>query len=1011
MSLASNRFLLLTCSRLVLACLWLLLAVGALAPHVSAQYQFDVWTTNNGLPDNTVNSVVQTRDGYLWFTTYDGLVRYDGARFTVFNSSQMPGLKSNRFIRVMEDRAGNLWATTERSELVKYRAGIFTTYSLREYRVHRLEDLLREEPDGSLLISTNSGLARWKDGDYRSLPEQQEGSLVEFGFPVAGGAVWHLHQDVLQRTIHGQVTASVAAQGLSNERLLALYEDRQGALWVWAAQGELRKFKDGRWTVYPAAHLLPPLETGRTIGHPRVMHEDRQGKLWLGMLWGQLLCYRDGQLVAQPLPADFDPSLIAAICEDREGSLWLGTHGGLVRLRKPVVTTYTVDNGLTNNTIRTIYQDRRGRIWIGARVGLTTYENGVFTPYSQPGNPMRGHITALTEDRDGALWVAYIGGLLWRIRDGQTDSFAKSDYGIMRSSVRAMLADRQGRLWLGTREGVSRYEAQKFTIFTRQDGLAGDDIAAIIEDRHGAIWIGSDGGLTSYLDGRFRSYTQADGLPGRPIWALYEDEDGVLWIGTADGGLSRMQNGRFTNYTTRQGLFSNGVFQILEDGQDNLWMSCRLGIYRVSKRQLNDYAAGQIKSVTSVGYGTWDGMRNTVCNGGDQPSGIKARDGKLWFPTQGGVAVLDPTAAAVNQEPPPVMIEEFRLRREPVALGAEMRVPAGQDDFEIQYTALSFIKPEQVRFRYQLAGLDDEWIEVGARRVAYFSHVPPGDYLFKVIAANSDGVWNMAGASLRVTVVPPFWRRWWFVALVAASGTGLLLLGYRRRVAQLESERAAQEAFSRQLIASEERERKRVAAELHDSLGQRLILVKNMLLMHLRTPGANGAPQEQLDEVSSEVSQAIAEVKEISYNLRPHQLDQLGLSKALKALLKRVSDSSGIAFNAEVEDVDGLLSPEAEISLYRIVQEGINNIVKHSGATAARVTLVRDDSGLRLEIRDNGRGFAPDATTSGRGFGLIGIVERARLLGGRPQIQSAPGAGTTITIEMEMRNGHATKPN
>jgi signal transduction histidine kinase len=306
-----------------------------------------------------------------------------------------------------------------------------------------------------------------------------------------------------------------------------------------------------------------------------------------------------------------------------------------------------------------------------------------------------------------------------------------------------------------------------------------------------------------------------------------------------------------------------------------------------------------------------------------------------------------------------------------------------------------------MRFRYRLEGLDDRWTEAGNRRAANYSYLPPGDYTFRVVAANSDGVWNEAGASLHIVVVPPFWRTWWFFSLTAAMLGAAAVMIYRRRVSHLHRKHAEQEAFSRQLIESQERERKRIAAELHDSLGQSLIIIKNRALMGLSRPDDQARAIAQMEEISSAASQSIAEVREIARNLHPYQLDRLGLTKAIESIVKKASASCDIGFSMEIDDIDGALSKESEISLYRIVQESINNIMKHAEATSARVSIARNDSGIEVRIEDDGKGF--QTSVERRGFGLIGIAERAKMLGADFDIQSQPGKGTTMILKMASR--------
>jgi signal transduction histidine kinase len=371
------------------------------------------------------------------------------------------------------------------------------------------------------------------------------------------------------------------------------------------------------------------------------------------------------------------------------------------------------------------------------------------------------------------------------------------------------------------------------------------------------------------------------------------------------------------------------------------------------------------------------------------------------------VAVIDPDRLPASPKPPPVVIESCLIDRQTASLNQPLFLKPGYENLEIQYTALSLIHSEHIRFRYKLGGLDRDWVDAGTRRTAYYSHLPPGSYTFQVAAAHSDGVWSPAVASLALTVLPPFYRTWWFQLLAAAALAGSVHLGWHYRIRQLERGREAQQAFAGQLIASQEAERKRIAAELHDSLGQRLVIIKNRALLLLRER-AGAAPlspsqSEQIEEISSEASEAGREVREISYNLRPYRLDRLGLTAALRAMIEAASTSSSTNFTAAIEEIDGLLGSHDAINFYRIVQECVNNILKHAQAAEATVQIRRTPGRLRLTVRDDGCGFTPGPAKGAlfEGFGLNGISERAHLLGGKLSLQSGPGQGTMITIDLE----------
>ena len=358
------------------------------------------------------------------------------------------------------------------------------------------------------------------------------------------------------------------------------------------------------------------------------------------------------------------------------------------------------------------------------------------------------------------------------------------------------------------------------------------------------------------------------------------------------------------------------------------------------------------------------------------------------------------------------MIESASLQGSSVPLDGGVKLSARQDNLEIRYTGLSFIKPEQIRFRYRLEGLDDHWTEAGTRRAAYYPYLPPGRYTFRVIAANSDNVWSEPGAAIEIVVLPPFYRTWWFGGLIIVILAFIGFALYQRRVAELKREQTAQQEFSRRLIVSQESERRRIAAELHDSLGQHLLLIKNRAALGEQFAPAPSQAREQFDEINLSAAKAIGEVRAISYNLRPLNLERLGLTAVLEEMIENVSSAVGIQFSTDIEPLDNLFTPEDEISFYRIIQESVNNIIKHSGATKANLEIWREGRELHAAVRDNGRGFDPGAVTNGRGpggLGLTSIAERVRMLGGTYTINSNARQGTTLDLKVPISAKGETK--
>jgi signal transduction histidine kinase len=615
-------------------------------------------------------------------------------------------------------------------------------------------------------------------------------------------------------------------------------------------------------------------------------------------------------------------------------------------------------------------------------------------------------------------------------------------------SVRVLFEDSDGALWAGSRYHGVEYLSETVTYnWTTTNGLSHNLVTAIAQDRSGAIWVGTPNGLNRFLPRQstthstnspprllpennrpehwaIESFFVKNGLGANRIHALFMDRDGTLWIGTAGGGLTRYRNGEFRTVNSSHGLHSDVVAQILEDDDANFWIASTAGIFRVSKQSVDAVLDGREPLLRCVAYGKKDGMSTTGYPGGFQPTCAKTRDGRLWFCTNGGVTVLDPKEARESDVAPDVHIESVVMDGTELVDGQGLNllassiapsknkprthpvltIPPGAKRLEFHCAALSFFAPEQTQFKFRLEGYEDIWHEAGKRRVAQYTRVPPGKYVFHVKAANAAGVWNSAGTSLGV-VVKPTWRQsiWFRVAssvLVAGFGAAI----YYMRVSKLKKARSQEAAFSRQLIESQEAERKRIANELHDSLGQSLLIIKNRARRGVKQQPSMDSMQSCLNEIADTAGQAVEEVRTIARALRPYQLDSLGLTRALQGLIRQVGETNGFEIKSRIEPLDGCLNQTAEISLYRIVQESLNNVVKHAKATCVSVSADLTDTHVRLTVQDNGQGFSPSASRSAKadtaGFGLRGIEERVRLLNGQFALRSQPGSGTRLRIEI-----------
>ncbi len=964
------------------------------------------------MPQNSVMTMARTRDGYLWFGTVEGLVRFDGVRFTIFDRTNTPEIGNSHITALWEDRAGALWIGTAGGGLTQLRGGKFTRFTTRDGLAENYVTALCEDRDGAIWVGTFSrGLSRWQNGRWTAVGTGEGGlpnAHVQALAADRHGHLWVGMDRFLVELTPGdggvaaaKLTAFPLPGDTESRAVVSLCVDRAGVLWVGTTEG-LQKFEQGAFVPRGEGK-----EAFRTVP-VMALTEDRAGWVWVGTDRGSVFRGKQGDFAECPTQGPMPEQPVRAFCQDPSGALWVGTDGGgLVRLRHGRIGAYTTRDGLSGDLVRPILQDPAGTIWVGTATGLNRFENGGFVPVvaaapAWPEPKPLGRTNALTLDPQGQLVLASPG------EGAGAFCLAEKRLVPLTSQVTppviSLLSDRAGNVWVGSTRGVTAYAAADAApLPLPKEGFTDAHIESLFEDRAGNIWVGTvDAGLGRYRDGKFTRWTMADGLGDNHVLGFHEDRAGSLWIGTHGGGLIRFRDGQFVTITSRDGLYDDLAFSIIEDDTGELWMSGNKGIYRASLRELNAFADGEIKRVRSYGYGAADGMISRECNG-TSPAGWKMRDGTLWFPTIKGVAVVNP--AQRNPEPPRMVIERVvvdRVRHSLVGGEGSVTLQPGQEELEIEYTGLSWQRPQQIRFEFRLAGLDRDWTNAGTRRAAYFSHLPAGTYNFEVRADNGDGVWSLAPAMLRVVVLPPFWQTWWFLllagALVAAAVTG----GFWWRGRQLRQRYAMRRDFSRRLIAAHETERRRVAAELHDGLGQTLAMLKNSALF--ATQNAHDLPtaRRQIEQITEHSAQAISEVREIAYNLRPYLLDRLGLTKALRSMLHKVAPNGSPALDVDIDNLDGVFGAEAEMSVYRIVQESVNNVLKHADATRATVCVEVREEAVHLLIEDDGRGFVVGATRNGDrpGFGLIGIAERVRLLDGTQVIESAPGQGTRISIRL-----------
>jgi two-component system, sensor histidine kinase and response regulator len=755
------------------------MAYGNLDPRLAiTQYTQDVWGTDAGLPQNTILGITQTADGYLWLASEEGVIRFDGVKFTVFDKENTPQLQADEIRALLVDHQDNLWIGTNGGGLTRYKDGVFITFTTRDGLANDAILSLHEDPRGALWIGTDGGgISRYWNGRFQTY-NTKDGLPDDAVFTICtgpDGSLWVGTHAGLARLKNDQFTVYSTKDGLGKDDIRAVYADRHGDVWVGTNGGGLARWSEGRFLSYTlreglSSHMIWSIE------------EDTAGSLWIGTGDGGLNRLRDGRFTSYTAKAGLTSDQVWTTFEDKEGNLWIGTKGGgLVRLKGGPFTTYTTKEGLSSDVILPVFEDRDGAVWSGTgSAGLNRLKDGKVTVYTTREGLPSDSVFSIYQDGAGTLWAGTRKGLA-RLKEGRFQAVE----GLPNEVVQCMYADHSGDLWVGTRGGVSRFSGGKFITFSSKEGLSNDNVHSIYEDDAHVLWVGTGGGgLDKFENGRFTSYTRSSGLSNNVVWAISGDSTAGLWLGT-NNGLNYLKDGKFTTFSTRNGLFDDAVFVILDDHRGNLWMTSNRGVFRVAIRDLNEFAAGKSALIKCVAYGVADGMKSKECNGGFQPMGWRGRDGKLYFPTMKGLSVLDPWRLDSNHLPPNVVIERVIVDNKRFNPKKPIRLAPGKGEMEFQFTALNLSSPEKVRFKYMLEGFDKDWVAAGSRRVAYYTNIPAGEYKFRVIAGNDENFSSRSGASSAVTLEPHFYQTYVFALICSLVAVGAFVVAFRLRMRQL----------------------------------------------------------------------------------------------------------------------------------------------------------------------------------------------------------------------------------
>lgn len=740
------------------------LPAGAMQSRSLADLHLEV--IQSELPQTTVHSILQSRDGYLWVSTYEGVVRTDGITYQVFDrQSTGGGLAANGVLAVHEDSKGALWFGTFLGGVSRYAGGTWKNWGPDEGLEGQFVRSIAEAGDGSIWIGTNTGLFTIT-GDKVSPPKDARlAGAVRRLLSTSDGAVLVGYEDgrLLRATPAGKVDD--LSSSLPGSGVFALATTPDGVVWVGTDGGGLFRIAGGQVSKFGLAE-------GLSSEKIRALMVDPDGTLWVGTEGGGLNRIAGGRVESLQTTNGLPNDIVRAIYRDREGTVWLGTNGGgLVGLKLKKFTLYTTRRGMSSDAVRVVLEARDGAIWIGTDGGgVNVVRNGAISVIGRAEGLPSEFARSLLETRDGTIWIGTVGGGLAWHRDGVTRRFETP---LPSDTILSLAEAPDGTLWVGTNRGLAEVRDRKVVrTLDQAAGLGDSNVNALQVDARGRVWAGTASGL-HIIDGEKIETVPLDGPLNMSIFSIRLESDGSAWIGS-NGGLALLRDGKAFAFRASHGVPEDAVFQVLEDRVGFLWMSGNRGITKISRAALEKVARDGSGRAEAVRFGRADGMRTNQCNGASQPAGWAARDGTLWFPTPWGAVAADLQRMPTNTLAPPVVIERIRVDGAPAELAdGGIVLAAGKHRIEVDYAAMSFIAPEAVRFRTRLEGLDEQWVDAGTRRTEIYTNIGPGAYRFRVIAANNDGVWNEEGSAFDLRVRQFFWQQPLFIALVAI---GILLL-------------------------------------------------------------------------------------------------------------------------------------------------------------------------------------------------------------------------------------------
>ncbi len=937
--------------------------------------------------------MVADNDGYLWIATEEGLVRFDGASFSVYNESNVHGLYSSSFIDISLSGA-TLWASS-RNTILRIVKNKIQTIDFRSYLTNAWIKSIEADAQGRLWIGTSAGILYYLENNqvvkWQGAEQGRNGS-IDVMRAVGNSVLIGTSKGLFQ--IEGQQARLKQYPRFSGLPITALAVGVGQQLWVGTAEEGLFLLSGGTEALHLTEKqgLKEPYINSLSIGE--------SGAVWIGTRSSGFQLYESG-VVSSPQQDRFASDGIRTILHTGERITWMGTNSsGLVQIKPAQIQMFTLDKALAESIILPIYQHSNGDVWVGtAGKGVNRLINDQKTTLTKEQGLSNNLVLSIAGTED-YIFIGTANGLdRFNLTSGKIDRhFTKND-GLINNSIQALLYDSKKRLWVATRGGglhiVNGEKVEKISLPVE---LSSTGFPAVFEDRQGNIWFGSRGGGMVQFDihSRFTHFNQSKGFNADIVYSFFEDGMGGLWMAT-DKGLYSYYKGQFLLFDKKAGLKFNEVYRLLEDNNGFLWLSGNFGLQRIKLAELQQYRKEGIKGRTlSVRlFNTIDGMANAEANGGFSPAGWKMKDGNLWFPTVQGIAIVEPQLISEKSHPVTLQLHTFRYGSKELSADEKITVPAGTNAIEISYSSIDFSKAEDINFYYRLKGLSDEWKPVGNRKVAYYEGLRHGSYTFEV-RAEQYGQWSPI-AAMTFSIAPFFYQSAWFKGGVVLLGAGLIcLMVYIQRKKEKEKLLVAKNMVKAQIVG-QEKERQVIGVELHDNINQQLATVKLYLDFARSSEEGRMAMIERSEKV---VKGVIDEIRALCKTLTPPTLKDIGLSEALQELVESYTIVEKLNVQYTCTASLNTLEEELQFSIFRMLQEALQNIDKHAQAGNAWIDIHEKEGSITILVKDDGCGY--DVKQASKGAGFRNIRNRLEVYNGHMEAHSKPGTGSAIYIKLPL---------